>query len=220
MAPTSDVDRLREGLLTLEERAGITKAMERAREGRFIPMGALGDKCTPAEYFADEHDAVRDKTRDAYFSVPDLALRKELISADREIDEAQAEAFAADRIAASRALMLAEAKARREPWLNAGIAAVASVGVGAWFFNLPGAIAGAVGGYFFGHAIVSNAKNDAAVEVERARESLAAAKEGEEEVRGRPAFFSGSEEDSGERDKEFDRRSALSELWQRERAPE
>src|ERR1700682_2686896 len=95
MAPTSDINRLREGILTLEEKAGITAAMERAREGQFIPMGALGEKCSPAEYFADEHDAVRTKTRDAYFSVSDLALRKELISADRQFDEARAETLAA-----------------------------------------------------------------------------------------------------------------------------
>ncbi len=71
------LQQLHEASYALEERASITKKMERAREGRFIPLGAVGDKATPDEYFADEHDSFREKARDAYFSVQDVELRKQ-----------------------------------------------------------------------------------------------------------------------------------------------
>lgn len=63
----------------LEERAGITAAIERAQEGRFMP----DPEDSSEEYSANHHDAVRRMTRDAYFGVQDVALRKGLIMAQR-----------------------------------------------------------------------------------------------------------------------------------------
>ena len=49
-----ELERLQSECRALEEKAGLSQVMERAREGRFIPLGALGEKVTPDEYFADE----------------------------------------------------------------------------------------------------------------------------------------------------------------------
>jgi hypothetical protein len=71
-----ELERLQDESLSLEEKANLSQTMELAREGRLIPLGAFGDDVSPQLYFADEHDYLREKTRDAYFSILDLQLRK------------------------------------------------------------------------------------------------------------------------------------------------
>src|SRR6478672_9054569 len=65
----------------LEAQAGITAAMKRAAEGPGFPRGAFGEDTTADEYDGDEYDYLRDATREAYFGVPDIELRKKLIAA-------------------------------------------------------------------------------------------------------------------------------------------
>ena len=52
------LERLQNECRSLEEQAAISQTMERAREGRFIPLGVFGEDVSPQEYFADELDTL------------------------------------------------------------------------------------------------------------------------------------------------------------------
>ena len=118
---SQELERLQSECRALEEKAGLSQIMERAREGRFIPLGALGEKVTPDEYFADEHDHLRRKTRGAYFSGRELALRKNLIASARKVESCYRQSLEEDFIAANRAVLTARAKAQRQPWGKAAV---------------------------------------------------------------------------------------------------
>lgn len=205
---------LQEECLALEEEAGISKAMERAREGRFIPLGAIGEEASPDEYFADEHDYFRDKARDAYFSVQELALRKKLIAAQRKIDNHVMRSFEADIAAANHAVSIATAKMQNQPWTKAAAIAVGAVAVGDWTFGYVGAIAGAVGGFFLGQGVVSAAKSSAIIEVNQATQELKDARKERGQRSLWPECFSQSEEITGEREQHLDRESAYANVLQ------
>lgn len=203
-----ELKRLQEECIALEDQAGITQAMERAREGRFIPVGAMGEEASPEEYFADEHDHFREKARDAYFSVEDLALRKRLIAIQRKIERQVRRSFEADVVAANRAVNAAKAKASQQPWTTAALFAVGAVGVGYWLFNVVGAIAGAVGGFFLGQGLIAEARNRANGELEQAMLELEQAKKSQAENALWPECFSAMEEVTGEREEQLDHESA------------
>jgi hypothetical protein len=120
----AELKRLGEECLTLEEQAGLSQAMERAREGRFIPLGVMDKAASPDEYFADEHDHFRDEARNAYFSVKDCALRKKLIAAQRKIESHIRQSFEVDVAAATRAVSVAKAKTNDQPWTKGAVIAI------------------------------------------------------------------------------------------------
>ena len=202
---------------TLEDEAGLSKAMERAREGRFIPLGALGEKVTPDEYFADEHDHLRRKTRDAYFSVQDLGLRKKLIAADRAVDSFRQRTLQEDIVEASRAVSWAKAKTEQLPWTKAALAGVAAVTIGYWVFGLVGAIACAVGGYFLGQGIVTAARNEANAVLDQALSGLQELQKEKAERALMPECFSHQEEMSGNRNTLIDGESAYFNVLQKDK---
>jgi hypothetical protein len=188
--------------------------MERAREGRFIPLDAMGEKASPDEYFADEHDYFRGKTRDAYFSVQDVELRERLIAAQRKIEGHVLRSFEADIAAASHAVSIATAKTQDQPWTKAAVFAVGAVAVGYWVFGLVGAIAGAVGGFFLGQGVISEAKSKAIAEVNQATQELENARNELAQRSLWPECFSSSEEIFGEREQHLDRESAYANVLQ------
>ncbi len=206
--------RLQEACLALEEEAGISKAMERAREGRFIPLGTMGEEASPDEYFADERDYFRRKVRDAYFSVQDVKLRKRLIAAQRKIDSHVMRSFEADIAAANHAVSIATTKVHNERWIKAAGFAVGAVAIGYWAFDLVGAIAGAVGGFFLGQGVVSEAKSNAIAEVKQATQELEIARKEQAQQSLCPECFSSSEEIAGEREQHLDRESAYANVLQ------
>ena len=199
---------LQETCLALEDEAGIAKVMERAREGRFIPLGGMGEATSPDEYFADEHDHFREKVRTAYFSVPDVELRKRLIAAQREFDSSILRSFDADIAAANQAVSIATEKVHNQPWTKAAMFSVGAVAVGYWVFGLVGAIAGSVGGFFLGRGVISDAKSQAIVVVNQATEVLESARKNRAQRSLWPECFSSSEEIVGEREQHLDRESA------------
>jgi hypothetical protein len=211
---TDELKRLQEECLALEEQAGLSQAMERAREGRFIPLGAMGEEASPDEYFADEHDHFRDKARDAYFSVQEVALRKKLIAAQRKIESHIRQSFEADIAAANRAVSVAKARTRNQPWTKAAVIAVGAVAVGYWAYGLVGAIAGAVGGVFLGQGVLSEARNNANAELEQAAQELEQARKDQAQRSLWPECFSRSEEITGEREEHLDRESAYANVLQ------
>jgi hypothetical protein len=192
--------------LELERQAEIVKAMDRAREGRFMPL--YGEDVSSEEYFADEHDHFRECARDTYFSVSDLELRKRLIATQRKIEAQILRCFEADVLKATQTLNAVKGRAGNEPW---GIAAAISAGmvaIGFTLFGLPGAIGGAVAGFFVGQGTVAKAKREVATEISLAVESLDLQKRSLAEQMLRPESFSISEEVMGERQPELDRESA------------
>jgi hypothetical protein len=198
----------------LESSAGITEDVERAREGRFIPLGAFGEDVSPDEYFADEYDYIRRKIRDAYFSVKDIELRKELIKLRREIEKYHQESYQGDINLAHKEIDKAKLNGRKLPWETAALLGVASVALGYWLFDIVGALAGAVGGFFIGQGTISDARSIAETELEQATNELKQAENDQKLMRLRPDCFSLEEELAGERDERIDRESAYANILQ------
>ncbi len=203
-----ELDRLREENRKLEVELGLGPVMERAREGRFIPLGAFGEKVTPEEYFADESDYLRGKQRDAYFSLADVDARKRLITATRAAEAAYRELLEIDVALAKQKVAAAEEKAKHEPWGKAAVLGAAAVGIGYWIFGLPGAIAGGVSGFFLGQWVVAGARNEVKSEDVDARAELEEAQKEKADASLMPEFFNQREELTGQRDASIDNESA------------
>jgi hypothetical protein len=205
-------------LAVLEEKAGIVEAVKRAHEGPPIPCGVLKERPplgTPEMeqehllYFDDQHDHIRDGLRRAYFSVQDVAPRRQLIAL--QVDRAKVIRLMDEHEIAERRreLQQVEQKATDYPWAGAAIRAIAAVGGGAAFFGLTGAIAGAVAGFFWVRAMAASVKKEAEFEVKRANELLAAAEKGLRDEALRPEFFSALEAATGQEDQRFAGESAM-----------
>ncbi len=202
---------------TLEAEADIVQAMSRAREGRFIPLGIDGEKCSPEAHFADEQDHFREHARDAYFAVRDAELRKKLIRAQRKLDYHISRVLDNDVKKLQGELLRSTANANQQPWAKAAVVAVAVVACGYWVYQGVGALAGAIGGYFLGQGVISNAKADAQAEISQALDALAFAESSRGERMLWPETFSIEEELSGIRDNQLDKQSAYANVLQRER---
>jgi hypothetical protein len=211
---SSEQDRLTDQLHELEQRAGIAKDADQARQGPLFPLGAFGKNVSPEEYFDDQHDYVRRGIRNLYFGVEDLSLRTQLIGAERNLDEAHRGISGEEVRAAERRLAEAEAKADRLPWDLAAVLGAGSVAVGHYMEGIAGAIAGAVFGFFIGMGAIAKARADAREGIAEAKEGLKQALEAKRDSELRPDFFSISEEVTGERNNEFDHESAA---WNRAR---
>ena len=211
---SQELERLRNECQALEDEAGLTATMERAREGRFIPLGAFGEETTPQEYFADEHDHLRGKTRDAYFSVEEKVLRKKLITAQRQVESRLRRSLEEDIIKANREVAVATAKVQQQPWSKAALVGVGAVALGYWVFGIAGAMAGAVGGFFLGQGVISQARNEANALLVQTSQDLEQAQKEKVENSLMPEFFSHREEMSGERDADLDSESAYANVLQ------
>ena len=216
----SDHETLQERLLQLEEQAGIKERAEKAREGAFIPYGVFDDpELDPDDPTADndnywdhEWDNERRKTRAAYFSVADIALRRELIAARRRIDagfrksayasiqEAEKELTAVERESKSGRAWRAVAMIAAT-WVILGAVAGRFTRLGLEF----GAILGLAIGYFAAQSTQERERARLEGSVNAARDTVKDAKK-EFSVTNQiqPEFFSVEEELSGEKDREFD----------------
>ena len=208
-------ERLQAACLALEVEAGVSQAMARAREGRFIPLGIDGVKCSPEAYFADEHDHFREHTRDAYFGVPDVEHRKKMIHSQRQLNQHINSSLALDVKRLNGELAEAKAKANRQPWTMAALVAVGAVALGYWAYQNVGALAGAVGGFFFGQGVISNAKAQSLAEITQLAESLSLAEGSTAERKSWPEVFCSNEEFTGIRDKQLDEESAYANVMHR-----
>lgn len=199
-----EIDHLRRIARSLEAQAGLSQVMAQARQWRLIPDQVPRDDRSPQAYLADEHDFLRQETRDAYFSVTDPDLRKQLIAAQRMVQSHLRQALAEDIVTAERAAAHAAIRARRQPWVAAALLGIATVVVAYWAFGTVGAIAGAVGSFFLGQGLVTDARNETAAEFARASRALERAREQQAEHALMPDFFSLGEATSGDRDQRLD----------------
>lgn len=205
-------------LAALEEKAGISAKVKRAQEGPLIPYGVFDPQPpqgTPEDrrellaYFDSEHDYLREHLRAAYFSVADVELRKQMIKLQRDRASILRQMQEHSIYDARRELQQAQSKAADYPWQGASVAAIIAVAIGAYFFQLIGAIAGAVVGFFDGQGWVAEAKKNAAWALKQAEEVAADAEKDYREGGPRPEFFSAREAATGEEDKDFSYQSAM-----------
>ncbi len=201
--------RLYESLLALEEKAGISQEMTCARDGSLIPF------VTPdefEEYLGKAEDRLYRLTRNAYFSVPDMELRKKLIVALCEINilEATANNEAQKNIDSivmpplEQAVSVAAVKTRNAPWTEAALIAIGAVVVGNIVLGQEGGIAGAVAGIFLGLGCLAKAKNAADIGLKQATDKLEYTRKVMAQRIAWPDTFSRVEEISGERDVNLD----------------
>lgn len=105
--PHNQIDAISRELSQLEERAGISAAVEKVNEGCFFPYGIDGEgddlprNQGSENYFDSEFDHRRSGIRDIYFDVADIELRKALITKSRAIDRACVERGVEDKVRAT-----------------------------------------------------------------------------------------------------------------------
>jgi ankyrin repeat protein len=168
--------RLDAELDAIEEKAGV-----RARHAAFV------------EYHGDS-DLQR-----LFFSVPDKNLRRELIAQSRRRRKLGPELSKALLADAKEELAALETPGFTTPWAIPGLLACIAVWIGYSVWSMPGALAGAVAGFFVGSAYISQKKSAWRLEVANAKhevENQAA------EVKGDyfSEPFSETEEESGGED--------------------
>jgi len=140
--------------------------------------------------------------------VNDKDLRKKLIAAQRKVESHIRRSVEEDIIKANREVTVAKAKVQQQPWGTAALVGIGAVALGYWVFGIAGAIAGAVGGFFLGQGVISQARNEANALLAQTSQDLEQEQKRKVENALAPDYFSLSEEISGERDTQLDVESA------------
>jgi hypothetical protein len=200
-------------LRALEERAGIAAKVEDASLGSLFP----DLKASADQYFMETEDYARRKTRDLYFGVQDEPLRKQLIAKRRECDRFHEATLHGQVKRAHQALAKARQRATSLPWLWAGCIAAFCVALGAWYFQLYGAIAGALVGFFAGQGLIASARNERAEKLRTAQADLDEEQKTVREVGLQPDWFNANEERTGKRDESFDHESVIANFYASQR---
>ena len=180
------------------------QAHQREAERHRTELKDLEAKAGVAEDHAQFNEANSDSDlRRLYFSVRDKELRKELIAKYRDFLRHADGYTPARQRDAEQDLRSVELKGFSPPWAWPSAIVAGAVWVGWSFAAIPGALAGAVAGFFAGNAYVSDRRNAHHREVAAAKAEVAdLAKERarESHVFGNPLVFSDNEEQSGAED--------------------
>jgi hypothetical protein len=190
-------------LIALETRAGIIEKVKDAELGPFLPNLDASHE----EYFKEVEYHARRKIRQLYFGLLDVAVRKELIAKRRQCDSVEAAYWQREVATARQNLEDKERRVHSLPWGWAGSLAVLCVAIGAYFFQIYGAIGGALMGFFLAQGFLAQQRNTGAVSVRAAQEELDEALKTERENEATLAYFNAGEERTGEMDEEFDLKS-------------
>jgi hypothetical protein len=194
------IDQLMAERLDLEHQAGIAAAMMRAREEPSMPDA--GEASAPHDpYRTGEPQRQRERTRAAYFSVEDAALRKALITLARAERGLRLQALSAEVVAAETAFAGAIGRMQLKGWLRGALALCAATAAGYTFFALHGALAGAVCGFVLARVLAADVKARAAHEVANAADAVEFARQREAGALLAPEVFTQWEESRGERDR-------------------
>jgi hypothetical protein len=190
-------------LVELETKAGIIDKVKDAALGPMFPNLDASSE----EYFKEVEDHARRKVRKLYFSLDDVDVRKELIAKRRLFDSLCDADWQKDLATAQQNLTDKQRAAESLSWTRAGCIAVICVGAGSYFFKLYGAIGGGLMGFFLAQGTLASERNLKAAHVRTAQEELEEALKTERANQGTPDWFNYSEERTGERDEDFDRKS-------------
>jgi hypothetical protein len=194
-------------LRELEVKAGIDKDADNARQNSFY--AAFHDSDAPLfsqqsqrEFEIElerEGETIRRRIRQCYFGVPDLDLRKEMITKNRELTDNGRWCRLADRSAAQAGLKAAAATGRYWP-LVAAVAAVFCVLAGGALHQVTGAIAGAMVAYYLGREFEQDVMLQRATAIKAAEETLREAEATAEKALNAPYTFTRKEMWTGEPD--------------------
>ena len=166
----------------------------------------MGEQATPRDYVAEDYDQRRAATRDAYFSVDDVAYRKQLIHLSRGIDSRHRQSTNDQIEAAQNEITIA--RLARRPWGQATLLGLALVAFGYWASEWAGAIGGGVAAVFLTLGLIANARNNARLTLAQATRRLDQAKKAQADYSLFPEIFNAAEEASGELDTDFSLESA------------
>lgn len=209
------VERIREArsakydeLDALERAAGLEAAMKTARAGSLFPLGIDGAEVSTAEYDASEFDHTRRKTRRVYFGVSDRTVQRELMRTVVEIERLADREMAAALAQANREVAKAEAALDVPSWGMAAIVAAAVVAAGYWCWQLPGAMAGMVGGFFLGQGVIARERAAARAQLRSLRADRDDCAADAQRLAAYPPSFSEREIATGEPDPEMSAASA------------
>jgi hypothetical protein len=193
----------------LETAAGIFWQSERAREGSFIPLSFSNPEMTNAhENIAFEHDAVRRRLRDVYFTVQDKKLRIKLIDMQLSIDKLTKEWERAETYRAEKLVRVFQSKDLIRSYISLVIMAIIFIVIGEIIFNTTGALIGIVIAAFFSVVHISSVKDKRKQELEKAVNSLNTLNKRMLRLNLSPNTFEENEVLSGERSEQADSLSA------------
>jgi hypothetical protein len=165
-----EIDKLSALISLLEQRAGITDAVNHARE-----TGAP------------------DKLRAAYYSVPDIELKKQLITTTGKLDRLYLQKCDQEVSLAKEEVSKAIEKAKKQPWHLSVTSSIGALIIGQWILGFFGAIAGAIGGFYLGQWLLASIKKENAREIEQAKHLLVLAQRRDEASKVDPFLFSSEE---------------------------
>lgn len=184
----------------LEVRAGIQAQADRAREpgmplhiGDFAPFGSEEARIQMQEE-EYSHDNYRRKIRKIYLNIKDLEIRKQLIQKERKAGKLQAQWFEAEVYKARQELNKIKESAGKNWYYMAAGTAILAIAGGYGVFNIPGAIGGALVGYFLGRGIEENARKDRERSITNAENNVQDLEKTWQSVKNRPEIFSWEEE--------------------------
>jgi hypothetical protein len=140
----------------LVEQAGIAEEVAAARGPHHplhwdsdAPYGSEQADHENAEYWEDQRRTTAYRLRKVFFSVSDAGMRKRLIAKEREIENLRRELFTQEVLDANVALEKARIP-RPKWWIVASILGTILIAGGYKAFGTPGAIGGALIGFFIG----------------------------------------------------------------------
>jgi hypothetical protein len=196
-----------QALIDLEARAGINEAASKLRDE--LPWYHL--VYDAAEPGSDERREVEEaeershqkgitrRLRELYFTVPDPAIRKELIVKDREAGSL-ALSYLQQEMDDARAGLKAARSWGKEWWVWASISGIILLGLGFHFFGQVGALGGLLVGYFNGRRMEHEALLERESVIADAERDFKEAEQFWNEARNDPQTFSRREAVTGEPD--------------------
>jgi hypothetical protein len=193
----------------LETVAGILEQSNRAREGSFIPLFLSNPEMTNIhENIAFEHDAVRSRLRDTYFSVQDKKLRIKLIDMQLSIDKLTKEWELAETYRAEKLVQALQSKGFVRSYIVLLTMAIIFIIIGEMIFNTAGAFIGVLIAIVLSVSHITSIKQERKRDLEDAINRLNNYRQKMLRINLSPNTFEESEALSGERSEQADSLSA------------
>jgi hypothetical protein len=193
----------------LETVAGIREQSDRAREGSFIPLFLSNPEMTNVhENIAFEHDAVRSRLRNAYFSVQDKKLRIKLIDMQLSIDKLTKEWEQAETYRTEKIVQMLQSKSLVKSYIALLIMAIIFIAIGEIIFNTEGAFIGGIIAIILSVSHITSIKQERKQDLEDATNRLNNYRQKMLRINLSPNTFEENEAQSGERSEQADSLSA------------